>query len=367
MSSVRRQREKPSFEVHSISDFQIVIKRERDRCDREASVFSVIGFYKKNGEAFERYAEPIIQALIDRVRLPDEIGWFDRDRVGVLLPSTNEAGAVKIAADIQKILSRKSVSVSYSIFSYPSQNGNPGEREWSVLKDKIQSSFVRLVPPWKRPLDIAGSLVGLVFFSPLFLLLTAYIRIVSPGPVLFKQKRVGCGGKQFTFLKFRTMKLNNDTITHRKHLKNLISSPDTPMEKLDHGKDPRIIFGGRIIRKLALDELPQFVNILKGEMSLVGPRPCIPYEAEEYLRWHRHRFDVLPGLTGLWQVSGKNRLTFKQMIRLDIAYGKRMSFWLDIKILLLTLPSLASYAIESFVKKLKNREFKIFVWLRRKK
>ena len=102
-------------------------------------------------------------------------------------------------------------------------------------------------------------------------------------------------------------------------------------------------------------------------MSLVGPRPCIPYEAEEYLRWHRHRFDVLPGLTGLWQVSGKNRLTFKQMIRMDITYGKRMSFWLDIKILLFTFPSLASYAFESFVKKLKNREFRIFTWLKWKK
>ena len=351
------------IKIYSATEFQTVIKRERDRCDREGSVFSVIGFYCKNGDPFHKYAYSIFQALRKRVRLPDEIGWFDKSRIGVLLPSTNEEGAAKIASDILKTFSQKDFSVSYSICSYPNYNGKAQEQEWSVLNEKIQSAFVRQAPTWKRPLDIFGSLVGLLLFSPVFLLMAVYIKIVSPGPALFRQERVGCGGKEFTFLKFRTMKLKNDASTHRDHLKELIGSPDTPMEKLDRGKDSRIIFGGRIIRKLALDELPQFINILKGDMSLVGPRPCIPYEAEEYLRWHRHRFDVLPGLTGLWQVSGKNRLTFKQMIRMDIAYGKRVSFWLDIRILLFTFPSLASYAIESFVKKLKNREFKIFTWL----
>ena len=155
----------------------------------------------------------------------------------------------------------------------------------------------------------------------------------------------------FTFLKLRTMRADNDPGRHRAHLKELITS-DRPMAKLDNAEDPRIVPGGRILRKLCLDELPQLVNVLKGEMSLVGPRPCLPYEAEEYLRWHSNRFDVLPGLTGLWQVSGKNRLTFKQMIRLDISYCRNMSLWLDLKILLRTGPTVAGLFLEGVANRL---------------
>lgn len=127
------------------------------------------------------------------------------------------------------------------------------------------------------------------------------------------------------------------------------------MAKLDDKRDPRIIPGGRFLRGTALDEVPQFINVLKGEMSLVGPRPCIPYEAEEYLRWHAHRFDVVPGMSGLWQVSGKNRLSFKEMIRLDIAYSRQMSLWLDIKIIALTFPSIVR---EAYLKVLDRRGHK---------
>jgi lipopolysaccharide/colanic/teichoic acid biosynthesis glycosyltransferase len=144
---------------------------------------------------------------------------------------------------------------------------------------------------------------------------------------------------------------NNDPGAHRDHLKELIKG-GMPMEKLDVGADPRIIPGGKILRKTCLDELPQLFNVLRGEMSLVGPRPCIPYEAEEYLRWHTHRFDILPGMTGLWQVSGKNRLSFERMIRLDISYTNRMSPLLDMKILLLTAPTIMGLVFEAGVNKL---------------
>ena len=127
------------------------------------------------------------------------------------------------------------------------------------------------------------------------------------------------------------------------------------MGKLDDTEDSRIILGGKVIRKLALDEIPQFLNIFLGHMSLVGPRPCITYEAEEYLRWHTHRFDVVPGLTGLWQVSGKNKLTFQEMIRLDIKYCKNMSFWLDLRIIVITFPALFSLGLEATVDKLKEK------------
>jgi len=144
---------------------------------------------------------------------------------------------------------------------------------------------------------------------------------------------------------------NNNADAHRQYWKELIIS-DKPMEKLDCGRDPRIIPGGKIIRKACLDELPQLFNVLRGDMSLVGPRPCIPYEAEEYLRWHTYRFDILPGMTGLWQVSGKNKLSFEQMVRLDISYANRMSPLLDLKILLLTMPAIIGMVFDAGLKRM---------------
>ncbi len=208
--------------------------------------------------------------------------------------------------------------------------------------ETIEPFFVRSIPVWKRTLDIFGSFLGLVILSPLFLVLAILIKIVSPGPVFFKQTRIGYGAKEFSFWKFRTMKLNADTSSHEKYLSELINEDDDegegsvkPMIKQDRD-NPNIISFGHFLRSSCLDELPQLINVLLGDMSLVGPRPPIPYEAEEYLIWHKGRFDGLPGMTGLWQVSGKNRLTFKEMIRLDIQYERQMSLLTDIKILLMT-------------------------------
>lgn len=199
--------------------------------------------------------------------------------------------------------------------------------------------YVRRIPVWKRGLDIVGAVLGLVLLSPLFGLTALYIRMVSPGPVIFKQTRIGFGGKPFEFIKFRTMTLNADTSGHQQYLAELIhgggqAGGDQPMVKLE--ADSRIIPLGGFLRKSYMDELPQLVNVLKGEMSLVGPRPPIPYEVAEYLKWHNGRFDCMPGMTGLWQISGKNSLSFKQMVRLDIKYARSMSLFLDIKILLMT-------------------------------
>jgi lipopolysaccharide/colanic/teichoic acid biosynthesis glycosyltransferase len=147
------------------------------------------------------------------------------------------------------------------------------------------------------------------------------------------------------------MHQDNDEDFHSHHASDFITKMDVPMEKLDD-RDPRIIPGGKILRKACVDELPQFWNVLRGDMSLVGPRPCIPYEAEEYLRWHAQRFDVMPGITGLWQVSGKNKLTFHQMISLDISYSRKLSLLTDVRILLLTFPAIMSMVSESVAGKL---------------
>jgi lipopolysaccharide/colanic/teichoic acid biosynthesis glycosyltransferase len=209
------------------------------------------------------------------------------------------------------------------------------------LTETIEPFFVRKIPLWKRGLDLFGSIIGLVLFSPLFFIIALIIKIVSPGPVFFKQERIGYGGKAFSLIKFRTMEINTDTEIHQNYCAELINgectkkNSDRPMIKLDDD-NPNIIPFGKIIRKTCLDELPQFLNVLCGDMSLVGPRPPIPYEVEEYLRWHKGRFDAIPGMTGLWQVSGKNRLSFKEMVRLDIRYSRSLSLFLDLKILLMT-------------------------------
>jgi lipopolysaccharide/colanic/teichoic acid biosynthesis glycosyltransferase len=177
---------------------------------------------------------------------------------------------------------------------------------------------------------------GLVLVGGLVALL---IKLGSRGPILFRQHRVGYKGREFVCFKFRTMRADAESDSHRRHTQELIRS-QTPMIKLDARRDPRLIPFGSILRVTGLDELPQLLNVARGEMSLVGPRPCIPYECEAYEPWHWERFDTVPGLTGLWQVSGKNRTTFDEMVRLDIKYSQRMSLWLDLGIMLKTIPAL---------------------------
>jgi len=165
------------------------------------------------------------------------------------------------------------------------------------------------------------------------------VKCGSRGPIFFRQKRVGYRGTEFTLFKFRTMRVDAETRSHQDYTRQLINA-EVPMTKLDAHKDPRLVPFGAIFRATGLDELPQLINVLRGEMSIVGPRPCIPYEYENYAPHHRQRLNAVPGLTGLWQVSGKNRTTFAQMVELDIEYSMRSSFALDMKIIFKTLPAL---------------------------
>jgi len=190
-------------------------------------------------------------------------------------------------------------------------------------------------------LDVTCILAAAPVVLPLCLLIAAGIKAVSRGPALFKQERIGHLGRRFTCFKFRTMKLGADPAVHRAHVDRLIGSKE-PMLKLDARGDPRLITGGAMLRALGLDELPQLVNVLRGEMSLVGPRPCLAYECRNYQPRHWRRFDVLPGLTGSWQVNGKNRTSFEEMIELDLYYGLHQSLWLDLSILAKTVPAIIS-------------------------
>jgi lipopolysaccharide/colanic/teichoic acid biosynthesis glycosyltransferase len=205
---------------------------------------------------------------------------------------------------------------------------------------------VEPIPAWKRGLDCL--VIGLLFpfWFPLAVVIAGWIKIVSPGPVFYRQARVGRGGHLFNILKFRSMKVDASTSSHEQHLEQLIKT-NAPMAKLDGQADPRIIPGGRCLRAIGLDELPQLLNILMGHMSLVGPRPSTPNEFTFFTEAQKVRVGVLPGLTGYWQVSGKNKLTFEQMISLDLQYIARMNFWLDLAIMLATVPAMLLQYAES--------------------
>jgi lipopolysaccharide/colanic/teichoic acid biosynthesis glycosyltransferase len=192
-------------------------------------------------------------------------------------------------------------------------------------------------PLWKRLLDLSVIIVLLPAILPVMLLVVVVIKAVSRGPVLFRQDRIGFLGKPFVCFKFRTMRVDASTAVHQGYFKQLMNSEE-PMTKMDTMGDPRLIPLGSILRATGLDELPQLLNVMRGEMSIVGPRPCTPFEYSNYRPWQKQRFNTIPGLTGLWQVSGKNKTTFNEMIRLDILYAEKKCLRLDLKIILKTFP-----------------------------
>ncbi|WP_373500732.1 sugar transferase [Desulfococcus sp.] len=347
--------------VHSEPQFCEILEKERLRTHRSGIPFSILIFDDVNSDRNPLY-EKLIVFLKERLRSTDEIGWYTGSRLAVLLPDTRCPGAEVLANDIARKMKPDILSIRVQV--YPGIDTSADRRsegrhiraikppaaafsgneaplkaaQCNIHLDAADCSFVASDPGWKRMLDIAGSSVGLILLFPLFLIIAAYIKIVSPGPVLFKQERLGFRRKPFTIYKFRTMRVCAETECHMEYSKAFIKNSAVAMTKLDE-KDPRLIPFARILRSTGLDELPQLFNILKGDMSIVGPRPCMDYEAEEYTAWQHERFDSKPGLTGLWQVSGKNRTTFLEMARFDARYAKRRTFLRDVFIIFMTVPA----------------------------
>jgi lipopolysaccharide/colanic/teichoic acid biosynthesis glycosyltransferase len=201
------------------------------------------------------------------------------------------------------------------------------------------------IPRWKRVLDIVCILIASPVLLPVMAAISVLIKLGSKGPILFYQERVGHLGQRFSCLKFRTMVIAADTSLHEGHCTRLIES-DLPMIKMDSQGDSRVVPFGRQLRATGLDELPQIINVLRGEMSLVGPRPCLPCEYDQHLDWQKERYNSLPGLTGLWQVSGKNTTTFNQMIGFDLEYDRNKSVWLDLTIMMRTIPAVITQVWE---------------------
>ncbi|WP_162532281.1 sugar transferase [Candidatus Scalindua japonica] len=370
--------------------------RERVRCDRSESVFSLVEF-DLSGKS-EKTIELFIKIFNKRgTRMIDEVGMIDNQHIGVCLNNTDRAGASIFAKNIkEKFISTTGQNITFKVYIYPidwkdinnitnylnksdknngyTKQSNPSSNKSYSISDQTEKDFVDNVkleykiknnydykmPVWKRYVDITVSVLVLVLASPLFLITIISIKILSPGPVFFKQERVGYMGKTFIMLKFRSMKVGNCTNAHKKYVAGLIKSEkhsdgnvNKPMIKRDNLNS--LIPFGKVFRRLCIDELPQLINVIRGEMSLIGPRPPVLYEQEEYESWHNGRFNALPGITGLWQVSGKNRLTFEQMIRLDIRYSRQESFLLDVIIILKTPFAIVLQVLDSMQEN-KNKE-----------
>jgi lipopolysaccharide/colanic/teichoic acid biosynthesis glycosyltransferase len=309
-------------------------------------------------KARERVLQDILASLTTSVRETDTVGWFNKDSViGVIFteigspykPAVSEAVLRRVITALRVKLSSEEIdSIDITLHVFPDQwnEKGPGPPARLDLYPDVrdQKAPRRIALGLKRMIDVAGSLFGLMLLSPFFALAAVLIKLTSKGPVFYRQVRVGRFGKPFVFLKFRTMQVTNDASIHKDYVRRFISGKAHSKKSHDGQasfyklvNDPRVTRVGRFLRRISFDELPQLLNVLRGEMSLVGPRPPIPYECEVYQLWHRRRLlEAKPGMTGLWQVNGRSRTSFDDMVRLDLRYTRSWSLWLDIKILLKT-------------------------------
>ena len=337
-------------DVLSRDHFLTQLHREKRRADRSRAPLSlVVMHFVGHGGLDEDDHLDIITDLSLSKRETDVIGYLGDGVVAFLLPYS-EGKAAEAFSDL--IVARtKTPAGNVQSATYPDSAFDTLIVESLSRIDTSQASApstLRKDNPLigvKRAIDIVGSIALLIVLSPLMFITAIAVKLSSPGPVIFRQMRVGREGRLFPFYKFRSMRCDNDDAIHREYVKDLIQGrhdeinegdADKPVYKLK--TDARITAVGRIIRRTSIDELPQLFNVLKGEMSLVGPRPPIPYEIEDYQSWHLRRLqEVRPGITGLWQVEGRSKTSFDDMVRLDLRYIRNWSLWLDIKILFKTV------------------------------
>lgn len=332
--------------LNSRQDFSLILERERARADRNGHGFSLVTFDVGDGHA--RHAGLVQQVLANRIRLTDELGWYDDRRIGVLLFNTPGEGAWNYANRVREALSPAARDPEFSVYTYPAN--------WPAARDDGTSRSAAATPScleparpaidpyrldplpwWKRAVDLALAPVALAVLLPLLILLSLAIKLTSRGPVFFKQERAGIRGKPFTCWKFRTMVEGAEA-----QKPDLMKFNERSAVAFKMRNDPRVTWVGRLLRKTSLDELPQLINVLRGEMSLVGPRPLPVEEAMQQDAWHNMRLEIAPGITCLWQISARHESSFDTWARLDIEYARNRSLPLDLKILLLTIPAVFS-------------------------
>jgi lipopolysaccharide/colanic/teichoic acid biosynthesis glycosyltransferase len=340
--------------------FVQMLRVERRRTERSGKQFMLVLI---SGDDFQTdlgglLVPNVMAAISSNTRETDVLGWYEQDvTLGLLMTEIGQADAATIDIIIQKISQAVQRAVNSEAYRrltlvfriFPQEIAKPSNEDKHVtlypdLFGKHGSK--RRGRLLKRGMDISGSLFALIALSPALLLISLFVKLTSKGPVFCCQKRVGQFGKEFTFFKFRTMDADNDPQIHREYITKLIAGgadlgQGNGIYKLVN--DPRVTPLGRFLRRTSLDELPQFVNVLMDDMSLVGPRPPLPYEYERYQTWHKRRvLELKPGLTGLWQVEGRSRTTFDEMVRMDIRYANIRSLWVDLKILMQTPAAMVS-------------------------
>ena len=346
-------------EVLDERHFVHMLRLERKRSERSHEPFVLMLFEMSSLPQTGASAAVVVEiarAIWSSTRETDVIGWYEQDKVlGLIVSQIGTAAlsnsglvAERIGQTLQARLAPETfAALRMRVRLFPDESdderGNGGDftfyRDMSPPHDHRRASRSA-----KRIADIVLSSIALIALSPVLLIIAILVKLTSQGPILFRQERVGRYGVPFTFLKFRSMYVNNDPTIHQEYVARLISGDREVNRSGEDGRttynivnDPRITRLGKILRKSSLDELPQLFNVLKGEMSMVGPRPPVPYEFEKYHTWHKRRvFEVKPGITGLWQVMGRSKTTFDEMVRLDLRYVKNWSLVLDFKILLQT-------------------------------
>lgn len=341
--------------------FQRMIAIERKRTERSKEPFLLMlldAGNRPDSEANGVALEAMATALLESSRETDVVGWYkDGATIGVMFTGLQISDKHSILSTIMnrvktifkdEIIFNQFTQVSLSFHLFPDdwdhensgRPSNPALYPDLMIPGQRRKSLLII----KRAIDITGSLLALLVSAPLFVLIALAIKLTSKGPVFFRQQRVGQYGKSFTMLKFRSMHVNNDHRVHQKFVTELINNQvdGCPVNEKEAGvyklrNDRRITRVGKLLRRTSLDELPQFLNVLSGEMSLVGPRPALIYELEAYQTWHRRRIlEAKPGITGLWQVIGRSRVKFDEMVRMDLRYAMSWSPWLDLKILMMT-------------------------------
>jgi lipopolysaccharide/colanic/teichoic acid biosynthesis glycosyltransferase len=329
----------------SAEQMRRILERERLRADRSRSCFSLLTltFHSGNKRTNPPAAE-LARLFRDRLRATDDAGWLSAGRIGIVLPETPGSGAWKLCEDICDRLPSTVQKPQCEVFVYPTDDSQPltdrhvrsDSDEPSSDTRPLHAMFAQPLPAWKRVIDIVGASMALIVASLFMPLIVALIKWQSPGPAFYQHERIGRHGRRFKVWKLRTMVCDADRVLNEY----LDACPNRREEwNRDHKlrDDPRITKLGRFLRKSSIDELPQLWNILKGDMSLVGPRPIVAAEISKYGYKFEPYCRVLPGLTGLWQISGRNDTTYAQRVDLDSYYARNSSLALDLYILLMTV------------------------------
>ena len=347
-------------DIHSRRNIDAILHRECARSERNGHEFCLVVVWAA-GVSTPKHLSKLARLLCRRARATDEVGWFEKGRLCVILPDTSEEGAMSFVRDITESANFRGISPICNVLGYRGQMHSDNERMdadqiargidyagqdisvpdfrpltplRTVSAGDVSTLLLKPLPWWKRFIDVVLGSTILLVALPFMAAAAIAIKLSDRGPIFFRQRRAGLGGRPFTIFKFRTMVLDADLKKSRLREK---SEQDGPAFKLKH--DPRITRVGRFLRETSIDELPQLFNVLLGDMSLVGPRPLPVEESNRCATWHRRRLDVTPGLTCIWQVHGRSKVTFAEWIRMDRRYIRAQSIFHDLKLIIMTVPS----------------------------